>query len=407
MTVESANPLHDCAPTGLVRGRAELALPASRQTLGRARILYVIKNLQQGGTELQLLQLLRSLDRRKFDYRLCTLIADRDGVGAGVDVDHRALDASGDVVDRLVRIIDEYRPDVVHAFRDRVNLLACRAVARSRHKPRLLVSVRGRPVSLLYLAMGRFIAHRAYKFTVNSRAIADFLVRRCGVPPHQIAVIDNLADPYAFTPASVPGRLAARRALGLPADAFVWVLPARLSYVKNQLGLVSAFAHARRAGAVGPHVRLVLAGRPRDRLPSWLLPRWIRLLGLAGQVEIRPPLVESRQLYHAADALVLPSWAEGMPNVVIEAQLCGLPVVVSRQANRDEIVRPGEGGLVVPTGRRRALAASLAEISSMTREARQAMGARGRAAVLQRFGAGHSNAERFEALYLEALAPSR
>ena len=103
-------------------------------------------------------------------------------------------------------------------------------------------------------------------------------------------------------------------------------------------------------------VRLVLAGRRRDRLPSWLLPRWIRWLGLEDQVQLRPPESDPRVLYHAADALVLPSFAEGMPNVAIEAQLCGLPVVLTRQANRDNIVSHGQTGLQVPTGDRRALA---------------------------------------------------
>jgi glycosyltransferase involved in cell wall biosynthesis len=399
-------PLPETAPRSEHAPFAE-ARPAERPwPAGRRRILFVIKNLQQGGTERQLLQLITNLDPEQFECRLCTLSADGDGVGAVEGIDRLVVSAAGGreaPVDQIARAIDEYRPDLVHSYRDHVNLLVRRALARTRHQPVLLVSVRGRPVSLLYLPFGRFIGRRAYRFTVNSRAIADSLVRFCGLRAEQMAIIENLADVSAFTPASPDEKLAARRALGLPAREFIWVLPARISYVKNQLGLVSAMAHARRMGWLGDDVRLVLAGRSRDRFPSWLLPRWIRHLGLERQVELRPAMAQPLPLYQAADALVLPSWAEGMPNVVIEAQLCGLPVVVSGQANRDDVVRHGETGLVVPTGRRRALAQAMAHLCSLPAPLRRAMGARGRQAMLERFG-NLSNAERFQDLYLEALA---
>jgi glycosyltransferase involved in cell wall biosynthesis len=381
-------------------------VPSERgQPAGRHRILFVIKNLQQGGTERQVMRLVGSLDPARFECRLCTLTADGEGIEPIEGVDRVLVGAGGGrgaAVDQIARVIDEYRPDLVHSYRDRVNLLVRRALARTRHQPVLLVSVRGRPVSPLYLAFGRFIARRAYRFTVNSRAIADSLVRFCGLPRQQVVTIENLADVGAFTPASTEEKLAARRALGLPAREFIWVLPARISHVKNQLGLVWAMAYARRAGWLGDDVRLVLVGRSRDRFPSWALPRWIRHLGLEKHVELRPAMAQPLPLYQAADALVLPSWAEGMPNVVIEAQLCGLPVVVSRQANRDDIIRHEETGLVVPTGRRRALALAMAHLCSLPAPFRRTMGMRGRAAMIERFGA-RVNAERFQDLYLEAL----
>ena len=60
-------------------------------------------------------------------------------------------------------------------------------------------------------------------------------------------------------------------------------------------------------------------------------------------------------LYHAADALVMPSLWEGLPNAVLEAHASGLPAVVSHAANIDRLVLDGESGFEVPTcGRRRA-----------------------------------------------------
>jgi glycosyltransferase involved in cell wall biosynthesis len=108
-------------------------------------------------------------------------------------------------------------------------------------------------------------------------------------------------------------------------------------------------------------------------------------------------------LYAASDALVLPSWAEGMPNAVLEAQLAGLPVVVTRQANRDGLVSPGHSGLVVRTGSRRALAGAIADLMSLSEIERRAMGARGRSSLLERFPV-EPIVERLAALYDEAIA---
>jgi glycosyltransferase involved in cell wall biosynthesis len=98
----------------------------------------------------------------------------------------------------------------------------------------------------------------------------------------------------------------------------------------------------------------------------------VRLLG---------PISDVLAVYHAADAVILPSLYEGMPNAVIEAQACGLPVLVSRAANADGLVRSGETGIEVPTANRRALADGLDELSCASEAALAAMGAKARTSV--------------------------
>ena len=51
--------------------------------------------------------------------------------------------------------------------------------------------------------------------------------------------------------------------------------------------------------------------------------------------------------YHGADVFVLPSFGEGMPNVVLEAMSCGLPVVATAVAGSAELVRDGVNGLLI------------------------------------------------------------
>jgi len=95
------------------------------------------------------------------------------------------------------------------------------------------------------------------------------------------------------------------------------------------------------------------------------LERMVEDEGLADCVRIDGPVAheELPEVYREADVFVLPSLAEGMPNVVLEAVSSGLPVVGTRVAGMRELVREGENGWLVGAGDteelRRALAAAL------------------------------------------------
>ncbi|HXI58571.1 MAG TPA: glycosyltransferase [Polyangia bacterium] len=372
----------------------------------RLRVLFVIKNLQQGGTEGQLLQMLETLDASLFEYRLCTVSSEVHYAGLPKNgligsLDTRVSDRR--VPRRLAAIIDQYRPDLIHSFRDHVNFQIWRALRRTQHQPAVLMSVRGRPIYPQYLALARLISGRCFKVTVNSKSVAAALTGVGRVPAERIEIIHNVSDADRFQPPSASQRREARAALDLTDDGFVLLCPARLSFVKNQIGLIVSLAMLKRRRRLPDDFRLLLPGRVRDPWSDRLMRLLIRAAGLARWVRIPGPIADLRPYYHAADALVLPSWAEGMPNVSLEGHLAGLPAIVSRQANRDEIVVAGETGFVVPTGRPGPLAQAIADMMALPAETRRAMGQRGRARVQELFPRDAA-LERMTNLYLQAIA---
>ena len=86
-------------------------------------------------------------------------------------------------------------------------------------------------------------------------------------------------------------------------------------------------------------------------------------------------------LYHAADALLLPSLWEGLPNAVLEGHASALPALVSHAANVDRIVLHGESGLEVPTLGIGLRAEALGLLIETPAEQLRRMGERGRAHV--------------------------
>jgi glycosyltransferase involved in cell wall biosynthesis len=161
-----------------------------------------------------------------------------------------------------------------------------------------------------------------------------------------------------------------------------------MSLQKHQIGLAMALRRLARCGRLSSKVKVLLAGRRRDRVYSSVLPATLALAGVAPYVTFLGPVPNKDMvtLYHAVDALVLPSLWEGLPNAVLEAHACGLPAVVSHAANIDTLVLDGVSGFEVPTFNHAALADALEKMLALTATERREMGARGRRHVADQFG---------------------
>jgi glycosyltransferase involved in cell wall biosynthesis len=95
----------------------------------------------------------------------------------------------------------------------------------------------------------------------------------------------------------------------------------------------------------------------------------------------------------AADALVLPTWFEGFPNVILEAMACALPVISTPVGAIEEVVEDGRTGLLVPVRSPFRLADAMDRLRRDPSMA-HAMGLRGRELVRERFDC-HQAVERF------------
>ncbi|MDC0736827.1 glycosyltransferase family 4 protein [Cognatishimia sp. SS12] len=103
----------------------------------------------------------------------------------------------------------------------------------------------------------------------------------------------------------------------------------------------------------------------------------VRFLGYKSQSEVAEALIEN-------DIFVLPSFAEGVPVVLMEAMAAARPVVTTRIAGVPELVKDGASGLLVPPGDIAALTEALVRLASDP-ERQKAMGTEGRAKILAEF----------------------
>jgi glycosyltransferase involved in cell wall biosynthesis len=187
----------------------------------------------------------------------------------------------------------------------------------------------------------RWALPRARRVIAVSRPLGD-TVAAFGVPRERIDIVPNGVDGELFRPRD---RITARAELGHAADSRRWLLyVGRLEEDKGVLDLLEAFSLLARRRS---DVRLAIVGDGRARAAcaraaaGWLGDRVL----VAGP----RPLAEVPRWMAACDALVLPSWAEGTPNVVLEALACGRRVVATRVGGTPELVSgPDLGELVTP-----------------------------------------------------------
>jgi len=154
----------------------------------------------------------------------------------------------------------------------------------------------------------------------------------------------------------------------------------RLCEQKGQLLLLEA---AQKLAAQGTTFELVLAGDGEMRAELETL---IARHGLQGQVRITGWISSGqvREELLAARALVLPSFAEGLPVVIMEAMALRRPVLTTYVAGLPELVRPGENGWLFPAGAVQELAAAMADCFGQPDEVLQRMGDAAHQRVLER-----------------------
>lgn len=187
----------------------------------------------------------------------------------------------------------------------------------------------------------------AARVVAVSRALADE-VEALGVPRARIAVVMNGVDAQLFHPRD---RAAARRELGLP-DGPLALYVGNLKAEKGVLDLARAWDTVARAL---PEARLAIVGGgpARPALEAQLPPR-ATLFG-------PQPLAAIPTWLAACDLLVLPSHAEGTPNVVLEALACGRRVIASSVGGIPDLITSPILGALVPARDPDALAAALTQ----------------------------------------------
>lgn len=346
-------------------------------------VVHVLDSLAIGGMENGVVNVINAA-RHGLRHTVVTMTAGgplRDRLPADVAVHSVAKRAGIDLraIVRLARLFRRLRPDIVHSR----NWGALDAVlaARLAGVPAVIHGEHGREASdPLGLNARRNRIRRGLgplvsRFVTVSFDLRRWLIGTVGIPAGKVLTIHNGVDAARFSDGEATEP---RRTLDLPDDAIVIGTVGRLDPVKDQSGLLTAFAALRESPST---TRLAIVGDGPCR-PA--LESEIGRLGLTGRVSLCGERRDIPSVLRAFDVFALPSRGEGISNTILEAMATGLPVVATDVGGNPELVEPDVTGRLVPAADPAALEVALRSYVSDP-HLRAQHGKAGRERVLQHF----------------------
>lgn len=307
----------------------------------------------------------------------------------------------------LERVMRRIRPHIVHTHSSKAGILG-RMAAFHCGVPVIVHTVHGpsfhayeRPWrNRLFVFLERWAARRTSALVAVADAMTrQYLERGIGTPRQYVTIRSGIEiDEYVEPPLS---KAAARRQLGMPADAFVFAKVARLAPLKGHEDVMRAAAQVLPAV---PALHLLFIG---DGVLADELKRQAERLGMAKRITFTGlvPPADVPGLLAAADALVHASYREGLPRAVVQAGLSGLPAAAYAVDGAPEAIADSETGWLVPAGDWQALAAKMQGLALAPEQARR-MGQAARRKLTSEFD-WRKMVLRLDALYCNLLLSKR
>jgi glycosyltransferase involved in cell wall biosynthesis len=319
------------------------------------KVLFIIRKLDTGGAQRQLLELIRHMDRRSFELHVLCFYPGGDlwqearGIG-GVHVDHLGKRSrwSLSTLSRVVSYVRRFRPHIVHGYMDTANVAAIFA------KPfgaKVVWGIRASHVEMSHYDGLRRVANALESclspltdlIICNSTASAAQLIQQ-GYPSARITVIPNGIDATRFRFDSA-ARERIREHWDIGADHFLIGLVARLDPMKGHRVFLEA---AGRVAAERAQARFVIIGDGPETFRRELDAQ-VGQLGLRHKVIRAGPRNDIPGILSALDLSVSASlFGEGFSNTLAESMACGVPCLATDVGDSARIL--GDLGSLVRAG---------------------------------------------------------
>ncbi len=361
------------------------------------KVAFLITSMNHGGAESRLVDVLRRLDRSRFDPFL--YVAKNRGELLAEIGDQRTYIGTSDSILRnlpgLWNILRREKPDVVWCLQSNVLSFAGRLFAWLLRTPAVVLSIHGHYENRAIVdwpnrAITRWTTD---KVVVLSQIYCDWLVRE-GFDTGWMTVLYNGVDTERFSPTAVRD-VHKQEALKVDPSRPVIGTVGNLRPAKAHEVFVRA---AKRVIEVRSDALFVIVGDGKRRA---MLEQMRDELGLAQHLLLLGKRTDVPDLMRAFDVFCLTSdYGEGCSNVTLEAMATGLPVITTNFGGASELVDESVG-VMVPVRDDAALAEAIMQLlNDPTR--RQAMGQAGRHRAVEHFSL-ETMVRKREALLLELL----
>lgn len=322
----------------------------------RIRILQIVDGFRMGGAENKLHELIERLDRDRYEIILAN-------VGPSGPLEEKFRNLNIEILEtprrwafdpvpmfKLRKFMRNREIDVVQTtlfWADFIGVLAAKLAGVPLILSWETVSHEGDPYH------NKFQRRKGYELVSRlmdvivavSHEVKRSLIKRRGVPEKKIRVIHYGVDLQKYHPNGADQKISRRAALGVEPEDFLIGIVARLEPWKGHSIFIEAFAELAQRF---PQARVILVG---DGSLRQSLEQQVNELGLTDRIQFLGVRHDIAELLNCIDLFVLPSRpGEGLPNVLLEAMACKVPVIATEVGGVPELVKSAHNGYVVESG---------------------------------------------------------
>jgi len=368
----------------------------------KIKILYLITGLKTGGAEVVLYNLVKSLDRRKFEPIVVSVIPIAEigkkiqALGAKILSLNARFKYNPFIFFRLISILKKEKPQILHSHLFHAIFLG-RVTGRICKVPIIISSIHSKYI-------GGFLRNRLLQITdrlddvvtIVSQRAAETIIKSKTVSANKLLVIYNGIDLNKFIFQDKKAKEKVREELNFKKDAKILISVGRLFRAKGYSYLIEAIKILKK----NLNIRLLILGEGEDKrkletqIRDFNLEKNIFLLGREENVS---------DYLNTSNIFILASLWEGLPIALLEAMACGLPAVATNVGGTSEIIEDGVSGFLVEPKNSLTLAKKIEYLLSLEPGKRREMGMEGRKIVEEKFSLGKM-ARNYENLYEKLLS---
>ncbi|WP_409290498.1 glycosyltransferase family 1 protein [Peribacillus sp. SCS-37] len=304
---------------------------------GPIRVLHVVVNMNRGGAETLLMNIYRSIDRSKVQFDFLTSkegVFDKEIISLGGRI-HRIpyVTEAGHfgyltALDNFFNANKDYT--IVHSHLDKMSGFVLRAAKKAGVTVRIshshATASEGNIAAKAYKWLsGKYIIPNATEFFACSQSASKWLFN---LKKNEARILKNGIKPEEYI-YSAESRNILRQECNIDPDMYVIGHVGRFARPKNHSFLIDVFYHYSK---INENSILVLAG---DGPMRGSMQKKVHDLGLESKVRFLGIRDDVQKLLQAFDIFVFPSYSEGLPVTLIEAQGAGLSCVISDSITRE------------------------------------------------------------------------
>lgn len=320
-------------------------------TSRKITVVFGVNDFLAGGMQRQLIEQLKYFDPQRFNIVLITLLefpgkpSFFDEIPPGLEVHRLSFAGLGDFRSwrALARLLAMVKPDIVVSslffsntvFRVLKPLLGYVLISREHNtyidKPKWQQII------------DRILAPVSYRIIAVSNTVMEFTIKQERISRQKFVVIHNGIDTQRNSELLelLPSRNTLREELGVESRSLVFLNTSRLIPQKDYALLINGFSKFKEDY---PQSQLVIVGGGEL---EGALKEQVEQLNISDAVLFFGHQSNVLKFYKASDYFISTSRIEGLSNSMLEAQVAGLPLIVTRTAGTDELVEEGKNGLFI------------------------------------------------------------